>query len=239
MKILTIFETLSTLTSSGAASGYPASNVVDCNPGLVWKADAYSGDVWLKVDFGAAKSLSGVFFNRANFPHAHIQGNASDSWETPSYDLGLDLVKDEAENRKGWFAIVFNYRWLRIVIPASQTLDSGSVPFLGNLIAGTPVDMPNTSMIDIELTGRVDRFETDGGNVTATPRGIQRHLLQIEIRDELATLRSMSKTWTHAVVYEDLSTAGGAWLVTRPGSFRRGTKSTIDASLAMTLEERT
>lgn len=239
MKLLSTFENLSTITSSGAASGYPAANLADPDPGLSWKADAYTGDLWLKMDFGAAKVLNAVFLNQANFPACTIQGNATDTWTSPSFTLSASLAKDEADNRKGWFALTaFNYQFLRILIPASQTLDAGTVPQLGNLIVGQASAMPRVSDLTTDLAGGADLFQADGGNVVPSFRRVQSHVITISFNDALSGARSMPKTWEHAVIFEDLDTVAGAWLVIRPQGWNRNTKSLIEATGRVQFQER-
>jgi hypothetical protein len=241
MKLLSTFEDLSGVTTSGATAGYPASNVDDEDPGLVWKADAYAGDVWLKVDFGVAASLSAVFLNRANFPQAKIQGHATDVWTSPSYDATVNLVQDEAGNRKGWYDLTaFNYRWIRILIPSGQTLDGGaSLPQLGNWITGTAADLPVVAEYSPDLVGRVDEWTSDGGNLLGNPRGIRRHVLALTFKDTLANLLAVPKTWDHAVLYEALGSAAGAFLVIAPARWSRPTRNPSDATLRVSLKERT
>ncbi len=239
MKILTSFQDLGTITTSGEASGYPASNVEDLDPGLVWRADAYTGDVWLKFDLGAAKALTALFVNRANFPHLHIQGNASDSWSSPSFDLGCDLVADDVANRKGWFDLAaFNYQWVRILIPGSQALDSGTVPEIGNVILGVSAALPVVSDFSLDLVSNVDSWMSDGGSLRKNYRGVMRHVITIEMGDTLANVRAMAKTWAQAVVYADLSAAGESWLVYRPERITLPIRNTIEAGARMQLEER-
>ena len=239
MKIIASFQDLGTITSSGAAAGYPAANIEDLNPGLVWRADAYTGDVWLKCDLGGAKSLTALFVNRANFPHLHIQGHASDDWGSPSFDLGCDLVKDDADNRKGWFDLAaFNYQWVRILIPGSQALDAGSVPEIGNVILGTSAALPVVSNFTPELLSKVNTWQSDGGSLRKNYRGVLRHAITVTMGDTLANVRAMVKTWTHAVLYADLAASGETWLVYRPDRISMPIKNTIDAGAQATFEER-
>jgi hypothetical protein len=240
MKILSTFEALTTKTSSGAGAGFPVANIADLDPFVRWVADAYTGDVWVKVDFGSAKVLTGLFLNQCNFPHCHVQGHASDSWASPSFDLGVDLVLDDAANRKGWFDLVaFNYRWLRILIPGSQTLDkSETVPAIGNLLVGAAVTLPLVSDFEARMVQRVRAFEADGGGYRESKQGRARHLISIGIGDSLANIRAMPKAWADAVIYADLGDAGDSWLVFPPNDWSRPIRSIIDAELRFQLRER-
>ncbi len=239
MRILTEFETFPVLTSSGDAAGYIRTNIADLDPGLVWRADAYAGDVWLKIDFESAKSLTATFFNRANFPQARIQGHASDSWEEPDYNVLVTLGKDEADNRKGYFQLSgFNYRWLRILIPGSQELDSGSVPELGNLIIGTDAATPDCPAAGTNLLSTVDRFEPAGGGVVKRFRGRQYHTIDLEYSGTLAEIKGLPKTWEHAVLWLITDDAGECYLVTRPERWSRPIQNKLACRLKQVFEER-
>lgn len=48
------FDSAGTITSSGAATGYPVSNIYDGRTFSYWKASA-SGNVWVKAAYGSAK----------------------------------------------------------------------------------------------------------------------------------------------------------------------------------------
>lgn len=239
MKMLATFETLATLTSSGETAGFPDDNVKALDPMVRWKADAYEAAAWLKVDFGSAKSLTALFLNQANFPAATIQGNASDSWETPSFTMSAGLVQDDAENRKGWFDLTaFNYRWLRVLIPAGQTLDNSElVPALGNLIVGTSITVPLVSDLTPLLIQRKSTFEADGGGYYEAKKGRARQVIQIGIGDTLANVRAMPKTWDIGVIFADLGSAGDVWLVFPPDNWDKPIKSILESQLRLSMKE--
>lgn len=240
MKLLSAFIDLGTLTASGEAAGFDVENIEGLEPMIRWKADAYAGDVWVKADLGSAKALTALFLNRCNFVHCHIQGNASDSWASPAFDMGVDLVLDDAGNRKGWYELEsFSYQWLRILIPSGQTLDnSETLPAIGNLIVGVSADLPLVSSLDHRLIQRQDRFEADGGALEKSNRGRARHIITIACGDELANIRTMPKTWTMGVIYADLANASEAWLVFPPDDWSRPIRSMIEAEIRFTLEEK-
>ncbi len=241
MKILpdTGFEILSNLTSSGAESGFPVANVADIEPMLRWHSDAYTGDVWIKMDFGAAVSLTGLYLNQCNFPHAHLQGADTDNWTTPPVDIALDLILDDAGNRKGYFALTaLNRRWVRLLIPAAQTLDnSETTPAVGNLILGNPVDIA-VSEFTAELYQQLRRFEYPGGGVHQERVGRARHILTIAMDNTRAAVRAIPKNWDNAVFAADLGDAGEAWLVQPPSSWPQPIKNLLDAQLHVQLEEK-
>jgi len=240
MKILpdTGFETLANITSSGSDANFPVSNVVDIEPMLRWHADAYSGDVWIKWDFGVAVALTGLFLNRCNFPHAHFQAADTDSWTTPPVDVGLDLVLDDAGNRKGFFEVTATRRWCRLLIPGSQTLDnSETVPAVGNLIVGAPATMP-VSDFSPDLAQQVRRFEPTGGAISQDRIGRAHHILNVSVANSRAVVRAIPKNWDHAVFAADLGYAAEAWLVLPPSSWPQPVRNLLDAQLRVTLEEK-
>lgn len=240
MKLLpdTGFETLSNLTSSGADASFPVSNVATMEPMQRWHADAYAGDVWIKWDFGGAVALTGLFLNQCNFPHAHFQAADTDDWTTPPVDVGLDLVLDDAGNRKGFFTIASTRRWCRLLIPGSQTLDnSETVPAVGNLIAGSPSDM-TVSDFSADLTQAVRRFETTGGAVSQDRIGRARHILSVSVANSRAVVRAIPKNWDHAVFAADIGDAGEAWFVLPPSSWPQPIRNLLDAQLRVQLEEK-
>jgi hypothetical protein len=239
MKALTTFADLGTVTSSGSNTGYPESNVVALDPGLVWRASSYTGDVWIKFDMGAAATLTALFANRANFPSMRIQGNSTDSWTSPPFNVLCALSRDDAGNRKGWYNLSgFNYRWLRILIPGGQTLDFGSVPEVGNVIAGIAVEMPIVRDLTIDIARVVSSWQSDGGSLRKRFRGVPRHILTLEVADTLASVRAFAKAWDHAVIFADLGDAGGAWLVYAPERITMPIRHPADAGARLQVEER-
>lgn len=240
MKLLSTFESLATLTASGSNASFPVANVIDIEPFKRWHADAYAGDVWVMNDFGSAKSLTAIFLNQCNFPACKVQGNDTNSWGTPSFELSCALVVDDAGNRKGWFDLsAFNYRYIRVLIASGQTLDnSETVPAIGNIIAGTSAALPLVGDFVARMVQRSIRFESDGGAVDKVKVGRPRHIISIGIGDSLANIRSMPKRWTIGVLFADLANAGEAWLVFPPDDWNRPIRSVIDADLQFNLEEK-
>jgi hypothetical protein len=240
MKILSTFTSLGTVTSSGADASFPVTNVQNLKPMVRWVADAYAGDVWIKADLGSAKVLTAAFLNQANFPACKIQGNASDSWGSPSFSLDCTLVRDDTDNRKGWFDLVaFNYRWIRILIASAQTLDnSETVPALGNFIVGAAASVPAVIDFGVRIIKRFDRFESDGGSLNKEARGRARHVLSFTCEDAIATIRAMDKTWDDAVAFADWGNAAESWLVFPPEDWEKPIQVGSDFQLKFSCEER-
>jgi len=118
------FVDLGTITSRSEDANYPDGNVED-----LWHLkrqyranDTTTNDWLLKFDFGAAKSVVGLFLNDVNFNEVTIQGNAADAWGAPAYSSGATAISlDERVSRyKIYLPITgFNLQWMRIFIPAT------------------------------------------------------------------------------------------------------------------------
>ena len=120
------FVSLSTITSRTEATGY-----ADDNVGEHWHLkrrfranDVTANDWLLKFNFGAAKTVVGVFLNDVNFDKVKIQGHATDAWGTPSYDGSeITISRDAIVDRyKVYIPITgFNLQWMRIFIPSGAS----------------------------------------------------------------------------------------------------------------------
>lgn len=240
MRLLSTFASLATLTSNTENANFPVENVQDLDPHIRWVATQYAVDEWVKCDFGGATVLTDLFLNRCNFGTVKIQGHASDSWADPDYNETFTLVQDQAANRKGFFELTaFNYRWLRILIEAGQTLDnSEAYPAIGNLITGQAAEMPIVSNLTWDLQKRFFRFETDAGSLTKTQKGYARHILSLSVGDTLANVKALSKTWSMGVLWADVGAAEDAWLVYPPENWNNPVRSINDANLTFQLDER-
>lgn len=240
MKILSTFVGLGTVTASGFTAGFPATNVQNLRPMVRWVVDAYAGDVWLLADLGAAKVLTAAFLNRCNFPQCRIQGNASNSWSSPSFNELVNLAKDDAGNRKGYFPLTaFNYRYLRILIASGQTLDSAeTLPAVGNLIVGADASLPAVREFGADLGEKFDRFESFAGALNKEAVGVARHVLDIRCEDAIATIRGMDKTWSMAVIFADWGSPAESWLVFKPERWNKPVQVGSDFQLAFSCEER-
>ena len=241
MKLLSVFETLATLTSSGENASFPASNIKLLDPMLRWHADAYTGAVWLMVDFGAAKSLTGFFLNQANFPACVISGDDTPSPWSPAFTMNCSLLRDDLNNRKGFFSSsTFNYRYLRVTIAGSQSLDnSETVPSLGNLIVGASETLPFVTDLNPAIVTKKKSFDCPGGGYFEADIGRGRQVITMGLGDTWAKFRSMSKSWADAVVFADLGNVAESWLVFSPGNWEKPIKNIFDSKMSFQLRERT
>lgn len=241
MKLMNSFRTLTTISASGSSAGFPAANIALLDPGITWKADTFPNPAgaWLKVDFGSAQSVAGLFLNNANFTTATWQGNATDSWTSPSFSQALTNATDKAGKTKGFFSptVAFNYRYLRLFIPY-QALISGSLPTLGNLIAGATVVEPRASAWAPATLTAFATFHADGGTYSKTRKGIKRHVITVSFNGSLAETETWLGTFDDAVIFSDLGNPADSYLVYFPDSIRPSLKSTLDVTVDMAFEER-
>ncbi len=111
-----------TITASSEASGYPVTALDDYIVATKWRATSDS-DEWVKIDFGSAVSITDVTIIDHNFTNAatvKIQGNASDSWGSPSVDETItwrDYIMDK--NFTGG-----SYQWWRVHIADAANTDT-------------------------------------------------------------------------------------------------------------------
>ncbi len=115
-------ETAGTITASSEASGYPVTSLGDYIVATKWRSTGDS-DEWVKIDFGSAVSITDVTIIDHNFTNAatvKIQGNASDSWGSPSVDETItwrDYIMDK--NFTGG-----SYQWWRVHIADAANADT-------------------------------------------------------------------------------------------------------------------
>ena len=120
------FIDLGTITSRTEVAAYPDDNIEEYwHLKRRFRANDLTKTDWLlKFDFGAAKTVEGVFLNDVNFDEVQIQGRADDAWGASTYDSGvIDVELDERVNRYKVFIPItgFNLQWMRIYIPATAT----------------------------------------------------------------------------------------------------------------------
>jgi len=121
-------------------SNWPASNIkLPEKQFRVWKTTAAT-DSWVILDFGAAKVINAVVLVNINFITYKIQGNATNSFVSPSFDSGnITVSKDPFRER--YYSIKnpqsfasFNYRYMRIFIPTQTPVDGASVFSVGGIV---------------------------------------------------------------------------------------------------------
>lgn len=123
-------------TPSSEDSGKPWSNAADYNRLRRHYRSLVQTEVTIVCNFGAAKALVGLFLNDVNFTAVTIQGNATDSWVTPSFTEDFTVAKNVLTQRYQIYCALaaFNYQYLRIKIPAQTPADGLSVFRVGTRV---------------------------------------------------------------------------------------------------------
>ncbi|MEW6708324.1 MAG: hypothetical protein AB1403_00745 [Candidatus Riflebacteria bacterium] len=241
MKLLTDqnMRAIDTITASSQAAGFPASNLLQYDPDLIWKAAAFSGSVTLLIDLAAAGAIDNIWLNNANFLSATIQANSADSWASPPVSESVTLAEDDVGVVKGFFDLTTtHYRYVRVVIPVQTLADGGSVPFLGNIILGTSESLVVSSW-EPAVQEDFNSFTSDGGNYSEFTPGKPRHIFSASM--QAVTKAEMDaaplKGWSAAVLFTDLGSVADSYLVYSPKGKRPRVRSQIDCDLEFVLRE--
>lgn len=118
---------------SSEDANWPAANLLIFDKRVrFWKTTA-AIDSNVVIDLGSAMALKAVGVIDVNYTTCVIEGNATDSWGSPSFESGdITIVK---EKLTGLYRLHFNstdltgfnYRYLRLVIPTQSRTDSEAV----------------------------------------------------------------------------------------------------------------
>jgi hypothetical protein len=239
MKLLTDqnMRTFAGIVVSSAAAGFPVTNLQQYDPGLIWKAAAFSADISIVIDLGAAVAIPQIWLNNANFTSATLQANAADSWGSPSVSTNVTLAKDDIGIYKGFFDLsATNYRYVRIVIPV-QTLVSGTVPQFGNIIIGTASDLRVASWA-AQTARNYSKFQPDGGGYRKNAKGRARHVFSVGVSGTKAEVDAIVLSgWEAAIIFTDLADVADSYLVYPPESTGISIKNPLDAERSFALEE--
>lgn len=239
MKLLTDqnMRTFTSIVASSEAVGFPATNLQQYDPGLIWKAAAFSADVTITIDLGAAAAIPQIWLNNANFASATLQANASDSWGSPSVSQAVTLAKDDIGIYKGYFDLsATNYRYVRVVIPV-QALTSGTVPQLGNIIIGTAADLRVASWA-AQTARNFSKFQPDGGGYRKNAKGRARHAFSVGVLGTKAEVDAVILSgWEAAIIFTDLADVADSYLVYPPETTGKSIRNPLDAERSFVLEE--
>ena len=233
------YRNISSITASSTNALFPASNLKELDPAVIWRASAFSAAVTLVIDLGSAQSVNKIWLNNANFTSCTIQANSSDSWSSPAVSKNVTLKADDVGIIKGYFDLSPNsYRYVRVSIPV-QTLTKGAVPELGNIIIGKDVDFSPVTTWNPDVEYEFYTFTSDSGSYFKTPKTKPRHVFNVTMeRIEKSELFSLPLNgWNTAIIFTDLNDVADSYLV-YPAT-QRGIKvlSPIDSSIDIAFEE--
>ncbi len=122
--------------ASSEDSNYPGTNLSIYGFTKRHFRSLVSTAVTIVFDFTTAKALAGVMLHDINFTDVFIEGNATDSWGSPAFSQQFTPAKDERTERYKLYATLtgFNYRYMRLRIPAQTPVDGLSVFKIGTVV---------------------------------------------------------------------------------------------------------
>lgn len=236
MKLISTFLTF-TPTASSSAAGFPASNVALLDPGKRWKAGSFATTQTMTLDLGSMIASTSLFLNNVNFNACTITYyNASDVLVGT---VALSPLKDKAGKRKGIVTSPATCKKIVVSILITAALDNlEAVPAIGNAIVGTADTIPTVSQWAPEVLAKSDSFLADGGSYSKSFATLQRHVISMTCEGSKAEIDAMPLAWTVGVIYADLGSVADAFLVYRPERLSGSTKSVLDCSVSLAMEER-
>ena len=158
MKILYTYQpadsadTSVTIGQSSESSDFPASNLKVISPVQCWKSTAIT-ESYITYFNNSKFNVDSLFLNRFNFAEFYILGRDDTSWPSPVTGNPLcihvtgqttDEIADEDYMHYFYtFSPKFNYKYLRILIPAQTPLFEPTYFKIGNLLIGDAVEVWN------------------------------------------------------------------------------------------------
>jgi hypothetical protein len=146
-----------TITASPALANFTTANLYSYEPTKSYKTLDASGAKYVKYDAGSGKTFNvdSFFLNRFNFAAFNVQGS-NDDFSTTPFDVAITgLTRDElydpntaeivADNYMHyWLDLTsFDYRYLRLYIPAQTPLFETTYFKVGNMLIGNAVELWN------------------------------------------------------------------------------------------------
>ena len=105
-----------TVTSSPAATGYPAANAALNDHVHVWRPDSLVGGKWWKAFFGAAVNINFAFIprfhNLQTGATVRIQGNDADDWGDPTINEEITCTAGKALCKTFTGGSLLRWRWV-------------------------------------------------------------------------------------------------------------------------------
>lgn len=242
MKLLPDYKmhTIDTITASSVDALFPAANLKEYDPAVIFKAGGFLADVTLVIDLLVARSVKNIWLNNANFVNATLQANDTNSWTSPAVSKNVTLAADDVGVIKGYFELSLNsYRYIRILIPVQALTDGENVPSLGNVIVGSDVTLSPVSKWSPDVNHEFYSFVADGGSYFKTQKTKPRHVFSVTM--EHITKPDFSALplngWQHAIVFTDLGDVADSYLVYPPAGRKSEVLNNLDCSTDFVLEE--
>lgn len=142
-----------TITSQSEVSTLPDDNVAHQHKGKIYRTGTSATGEWIKFDLGSAKAVDGFILLNHTLDNTetavNIEGNASDSWGSPSFSEAVDVDgNDPAANK---FSSAQTYQWWRFEFTKAS---AGTARDLGRIFLGDVYDTddaPDAGGYDDEL----------------------------------------------------------------------------------------
>lgn len=227
------------ITASSEAVGFPAANLTQYDPDLIWKAGSFLSTIYLVIDLTVSAAIDHIWLNNANFFTATIEANPTNVWTAPAFSKAVTLASDDIGIIKGFFDLTStNYRYVRITIPTQSLTDGGTVPQLGNVVIGTS-EYLLASTWEPTVDQEYDSFTSDGGSYSEESKGKARHVFATSMLGETKANIDAAPLngWSAAVIFTDLGSVADSYLVYSPKGKQLRVRSQIDCDLSYTLRE--
>jgi hypothetical protein len=153
--------TAAVVTAASEASDLPVINVQHPHRGKVYRTGTSAAAEWIKIDLGASYVVQAVILLdhtlTAGDSTIKLQGNATDSWGSPSVDETLTY---NAGTMAKYLSAAQTYRWWRIIFTksaAGESRDIGRVylgPYDEMTIPPTQPDGLQIEPQDLSITQR-------------------------------------------------------------------------------------
>ena len=167
MKIYTTDEMASaTLTASTENSQFPATNVQNYQPTLVWSTTGVQASETLTIDLGTATTIDTFIVSSHDFDGTEtsvkIQGNATDSWGSPTIDETMTVIVGQPFS-KTFTATSLRYWRFIFTKVTSATIRSVGRLWLGNEIDTGSLGDPDYGGAEPITNDRSKRSKSIGG----------------------------------------------------------------------------
>lgn len=156
-------------------AAYPATNVTDyAHPNVPWRATTLtSGTTYIGLDYGAATALVAVVIDNINVTSVKIDSSADGASWTNRYTVAVSLDVTDGRYKAYQALTSWNYRYLRVLLNVSSTIDGTAVMSCGSVVGLSAVTTltENTSgtydRTPLKAVARNDDFAGGGRNPIA------------------------------------------------------------------------
>lgn len=166
------------VTASSAATGYPAGNVSQTFLDRVWRTGTSVADEWIKFDFGSSVVVSafvaaGHDLVNGSDTTVKIQGNATDSWGSPTVNQTLTFTTGKPVFHVNT-GVPWSLRWWRFIFTKPS---AGTTRNIGRIYIGTHTDLagePGFEGVSVSEEDPSTSTRTRGGSLYVDTRTTRR-----------------------------------------------------------------